>query len=100
MELIITSTGHGQCIYSEDLPLHELGTLTIHRASHVEPTANGQWQADLSPVNGPVLGSFGLRSEALRAELEWMSKWSEARGLGSESGYEVKGDHQLADSNL
>jgi hypothetical protein len=72
MELIITSTGQGQCIYSEDLPLQELGALTIRRASHVEPTADGQWQADLAPVNGPILGPFGLRSEALKAEVEWL----------------------------
>jgi hypothetical protein len=74
MELIITSTGHGQCIYNEDLPLHELGSLTIRRASHVEPTPVGQWQADLSPVNGPILGPFELRSEAIRAEVEWLKK--------------------------
>jgi hypothetical protein len=80
MELIITSTGLGQCIYSEDLPLLELGSLTIRRASHVEPTADGQWQADLSPVSGPVLGPFGLRSEALKAEVEWLRKWSEVSG--------------------
>jgi hypothetical protein len=79
MELIITSTGRGQCIYTEDLPLHELGSLTIRRASHVEPTIDGNWQADLSPVNGPVLGPFELRSEAIKAE--WLNKRIVLSGL-------------------
>ena len=30
------------------------------------------WLADLSPVNGPVLGPFDRRSEALAAELAWL----------------------------
>ncbi|EMB17938.1 hypothetical protein RE6C_01332 [Rhodopirellula europaea 6C] len=33
---------------------------------------NGQWTADLSPVGGPVLGPFALRSEAIEAEIEWL----------------------------
>jgi hypothetical protein len=64
--LAVRKNDHNKCW----LPLHKLGTLTIRRASHVEPTADGQWQADLSPVNDPVLGPFGLRSEAISAEVE------------------------------
>ena len=41
---------------------------SITRASHVEPDAEGRWLADLTPVAGPVLGPFDLRSEALAAE--------------------------------
>ena len=49
-----------------------LGTVNIRRASHVEPTTEGRWTADLSPVGGPMLGPFALRSEALDAEQQWL----------------------------
>ena len=68
MELLITSGGGIRCVYSEELNLHELGRLSIQRGSHVEPTSDGQWTADLSPVNGPVLGPFTTRTAALSAE--------------------------------
>jgi hypothetical protein len=68
MELFITPGGIVRCLYDEVLPLRELGRVNISRASHVEPTSDGQWTADLSPVNGPVLGPFPLRSIALAAE--------------------------------
>ena len=58
MDLIITSTGVVRAIYAELLPLETLGSLTITRASHVEPTPAGAWCANLSPVGGPVLGPF------------------------------------------
>ena len=74
MELIINPCGGIRCIYDETLDLSSLGRLRIERASHVEPTPDGQWRADLSPVNGPELGPFPLRSEALRAELEWLEQ--------------------------
>lgn len=32
----------------------------------------GTWWADLTPVEGPVLGPFTKRSEALAAEAEWL----------------------------
>ena len=49
-----------------------LGRLKIARGSHVEPTADGRWSADLAPVGGPVLGPFSHRSEALAAERQWL----------------------------
>jgi hypothetical protein len=72
MEIIFKSDGGATCIYSDGLPLAGIGKLTITRASHVEPTDDGQWTADLSPVNGPTLGPFDQRREALVAEVEWL----------------------------
>ena len=72
MELLITSGGGVRCVYSEELNLQELGRLSIQRGSHVEPTSDGQWTADLSPVNGPVLGPFTTRTAALSAEEAWL----------------------------
>jgi hypothetical protein len=72
VELLIEASGHVRCVYSEAIDLGQLGQLSIRRGSHVEPTADGQWMADLAPVNGPVLGPFTMRTEALAAEMAWL----------------------------
>jgi len=72
MELVVHADGSLRCLYDETVDLSPLGQVTIRRASHVEPTNQGQWQADLSPVQGPVIGPFALRSEALAAEFDWL----------------------------
>ena len=72
MEIIVQSGGCAFCIFNDDLPLVGMGKLAITRASHVEPTDDGQWMADLSPVNGPTLGPFERRGDALAAEVEWL----------------------------
>ena len=71
MQLVIKLNGDVRCVYAEDIDLHQLGPLSIRRGSHVEPTDDGKWTADLSPVNGPTLGPF-TRTEALAAEVEWL----------------------------
>ena len=70
--LIIDPAGQAHCLYAEVIDLSAMGTLHIARASHLEPDDQGQWWADLSPVAGPILGPFTLRSEALAAEREWL----------------------------
>jgi len=72
MQLVIEPKGTVRCIYSEQIDLAAIGSPTITRASHVEPDQQGRWQADLSPVGGPLLGPFVIRSEALAAELVWL----------------------------
>jgi hypothetical protein len=72
MELIIDKRGAVRCIYSESIDLTVLGDLSIRRASCVEPDKQGRWWASLSPVNGPTLGPFNRRSQALAAEMEWL----------------------------
>ena len=74
MELLIAPTGGIRCVYGEDVNLSELGRLSIQRGSHVEPTAEGQWTADMSPVSGPELGPFSTRHEALLAEVTWLNE--------------------------
>ena len=68
MQMLVQTNGAVRCVYGEELDLPRLGRLTITRGSHVEPTADGQWTADMSPVTGPVLGPFPSRSDALTAE--------------------------------
>ena len=72
MQLIVEPGGVVRSIYGEEIDLAVLGSPAIIRASHVEPDQDGRWQADLSPVGGPVLGPFDHRSEALAAEHAWL----------------------------
>ena len=72
LELIVGPDGRLKCLYDEAIDLATLGRLMITRGSHVEPTADGRWTADLSPVGGPSLGPFEYRSQALAAERAWL----------------------------
>jgi hypothetical protein len=73
MEVVVDGGGDVRCIYDEVLDLREIGKLQITRASHVEPDIDGFWWADMRPVDGPVLGPFRSRTEALRAERGWLA---------------------------
>jgi hypothetical protein len=74
--LLIDEAGTLELIYADDLrPLLDLGCATITRASFVEPTLDGRWTADLSPVGGPTLGPFLLRDQALREERTWLDTY-------------------------
>jgi len=76
MHVIVDPRGNLRCLYSEAIDLIALGCPVITRASAVEPGPDGRWWADLKPVNGPCIGPFPRRSEALRAEQEWLeSNW-------------------------
>jgi hypothetical protein len=74
MELGVDAGGGVRCIYDEALDLREIGKLQVTRASHVEPDAEGYWWADMGPVDGPVLGPFRSRTEALGAERGWITE--------------------------
>lgn len=75
--IVIRKDGTIVGIYSDEIPFREIaaqlgGGLSIKRASHVEPRDDGRWEADLSPSQGPMLGPFDLRQQALAAEVEWL----------------------------
>jgi hypothetical protein len=74
MELIVSPTGIVRCVYGEDVDLHALGCPQIRRASAVDPDPQGHWWADLAPVNGPRIGPFGRRGDALSAEVAWLAE--------------------------
>ena len=74
MEVFVTTDGTIRLFYGETIDIASLGHLIIRRASHVEPTANGDWRVDLSPSGGPILGPFNRRSQALAAEECWLNK--------------------------
>jgi hypothetical protein len=73
-DLVIQYDGSVRAIYNELVALHSLGSITIERGSHVEPDEDGLWHADLAPSNGPVLGPFNCRSDAIDAEVAWLTK--------------------------
>ena len=73
-ELIVAPSGACRCVYTEALDLFSLGDLDIRRASRVEPDPYGLWWADLTPVNGPKLGPWRRRADALVAEATWLSQ--------------------------
>ena len=73
MELLVQPNGAVRCIYDEAINLSALGRVQITRGSHVEPDEDGRWYADLAVVQGPRLGPFELRSDALDAERRWLT---------------------------
>jgi hypothetical protein len=89
-EVVVTFDDSGGCAFvyedaenvlGEDV--HRLigcGDYVTKRASYVEPSSYlfGTWTADMSPVGGPILGPFSMRTEALMAEREWLR---DERGL-------------------
>ncbi len=72
MDLVVDPRGAVRAVYAELIDLAALGRPVIARASHVEPTPDGRWTADMRPVVGPLLGPFDLRGEALEAEHAWL----------------------------
>jgi len=75
VKIKVAPDGTMQFIYADELrPLLQEGRAEIRRASHVEPTAEGKWTADLAPSKGPVLGPFETRAQALAAEVAWLEE--------------------------
>ena len=70
MTLTIDPAGNLRCLYTELLPLGNIGIVSIRRASHVEPTDQGEWTAEI--IDGPTLGPFPTRSAALLAEVDYL----------------------------
>jgi hypothetical protein len=81
MDLVIDGRGQVRCVYGEAIDLAVLGRPAIRRASHVEPDESGSWHADLALADGPMLGPFTSRSQALAAELAWLERhWLSRQG--------------------
>ena len=74
MNLVVRPGGAVECLYDDAFDLTRMGRVSIARASHVEPNGLGHWTADLAPANGPVLGPFRTRTEALQAERIWLER--------------------------
>ena len=73
-ELFVAADGTARGLYGELIDAGRIGPCTTVRASHVEPAPGGGWTADLNPSGGPVLGPYPLRSDALAAERDWLTR--------------------------
>ena len=73
-ELFISPDGLARGLYGELIDAAAIGPARTVRASHTEPAPGGGWTADLSPVGGPALGPFPLRSDAPAAEAGWLTR--------------------------
>lgn len=80
-EVVIEPDGGVAFVYSDELYEALAGAfdLTTRRAGRVEPTVDGAWAVDVSPVTGsasPVeIGVFARRGDALAAEAEWVRNY-------------------------
>ena len=74
MKIIVAKNVASRHLLAED---HEdflscLGKpVQIKRSSHVE-FIDGNWLADMHPSDGPILGPFVTRKQALAAETKWL----------------------------
>ena len=65
------SDGTARCLWTEAVPLHELGRLDIHRASTVEfDDVKQQWEVRLASNAGAVAFSHPSRETCLNWERE------------------------------
>jgi len=83
MQLVVTADGDIRFVYAETVDLRSLGPTVIRRGSYVEPDAVSSWLVDLGPVDGPRLGPFAKRSDALEAEVAWLQEYWLTRSLPS-----------------
>lgn len=74
MIIFIDLNGGIRAIYSDGFNWQALGRPTIQRASQVEPDHLGLWWADLGLSNGPKIGPFAKRADAIAAEVAWLEK--------------------------
>ena len=71
---ISKKTGEITYIYNDLLAgFAQKSGASIRRVSHVEPTADGKWEARMIDYN-LTLGPFRLRQEALDAELAFLDE--------------------------
>lgn len=74
-DISVLPNGNLRFIWNDEFAdLAAQGLVDIKRVSHVEPTEDGQWTADMKPASGPILGPFRLRSQALAAEVTWLKE--------------------------
>ena len=74
MDMVVERNGNIRMIYDEAINVRHIGELSVRRVSQVEPVEYGLWIADLSLLNGPILGPFEARSEAIEREIDWLRK--------------------------
>ena len=77
MLLVIDRPAQVRCHLRREIDLAALGSLSIARASHVEPDDQGQWFADLGPGQRSLSGAVS----AIAAKL-WLPNKSGSKSTG------------------
>lgn len=68
-------SGTARCLYTDDIPLTDLGSVKMTRASHVEWDDGKQTWEVLEPKTLSVLmGGFKTRKDALAWEVSWAER--------------------------
>lgn len=71
----VSDEGELQFIYDDEIAfLSDLGQTKTRRMSHVEPTDDNRWTADMQPSGGGILGPYNTRQQALSAESHWIKE--------------------------
>ena len=76
-KIFIRPNGTINCIYTDDIRflISSAQQVNIRRVSNVEPTTDGQWVADMSPIDGPESPAFDRRADALTWEKDWIENY-------------------------
>lgn len=91
LTLFICPDGGLEFIYDDELAvaLRGIGKPVTQRASHVEPTEDGRWSVDVSPITrhlSPfIIGCYDTRAEALSEEQKWVIAWLAGEKFVAES---------------
>lgn len=69
--ITFAADGTARCLWTEAVPLHQLGRLDIHRASQIEFNRSAQvWEVRLASNPGAVAFSHSSRDACLEWERE------------------------------
>ncbi len=70
-----SADGTGKAVYTETLPLSEIGSLAMQRDSTVEFNANNQqWEVRLTSNPEAIVYSHQLRSECIKWEVNKLNE--------------------------
>jgi len=71
----IQTNGNLKTLYTEKIPLNNLGKLTVERASNVEfDSTKGTWSVRVVETDKVIGTGFALRSEALKFEVKHLNE--------------------------
>jgi len=71
MKVHISPDGTLTYLYTEDVDLYHMGEVTVSRLSNIEPVGL-EWEVIMR--DGTNLGRYPKRSQALKAEVEYLEK--------------------------
>jgi hypothetical protein len=81
MNIFFHTDGTAACLHSEKIPLVQLGTLTIRRASQIEFNhARQEWEVRLALQDGSISGDIVFSNPSRDKCLAWEEKFFDLAG--------------------